>query len=105
MIKIRKYVEKLPVIDFGNNSVKIRVEKISMIASCDNRESPHTDLCNTRDSKIDVRVMADGFVYKIKYCAWCHEFVLYSQITLKLVHCTTLVSVAGIRRIEMTIPD
>ena len=73
-----------------------------MIASCENRQSPYTDLCNTRDSKNGIRVIADGFVYKSKYCALCHGFVSYSQITLELAHCNTSVNIAGI---EMTIPD
>lgn len=76
-----------------------------MVASCDNRESLYTSLCNTRDSKNDISVKADKFVNKSKYCALCHGFVSYSQITLELAHCSTSVIVAGKRSIEMTVSD
>ena len=65
MTKIRKFVEKLPVIDFGNTTIKTNFEKVSMVVSFENRQSSYVGLCNRRDSKHDVRVIADGFVYKI----------------------------------------
>ena len=37
MTGIRKYVKKLPVINFENDSVKVRVAKLAMAASCKNR--------------------------------------------------------------------
>ena len=40
MTKIKKHVKKLPAVNFKAYSVKVRVEKLPMVASCDNRESP-----------------------------------------------------------------
>ena len=50
----------------------------------------------------DIRVIADGFVYKNKYCALCHGFETYTPIELELLNCATSVNVSGI---GMTIPD
>ena len=100
--KIREYIEKLPVIEFKRTSVKIKVKKINMVASCDNKESPYIDLCNKRDSKNNVRVIADGFVYKNKYCALCHGFEKYNSAPLELVGCSNTTNIDGI---VMTVPD
>ena len=100
--KIRKYIKKLPVMEFKKTSVKIKVKKIHMVASCDDRKSPYTDLCNTRDSKNDIRVIADGFVYKNKYCALCHGFEKYNFAPLELVGCSNTTNITGT---VMTIPD
>ena len=100
--KIREYIKKLPVIEFKKTSVKIKVKKINMVASCDNKESPYIDLCNTRDSKNNVRVIADGFVYKNKYCALCHGFEKFNSAPLELVGCSNTTNIAGI---VMTVPD
>ena len=49
----------------------------------------------------DVRVIADGFVYKNKYCALCHGFS-YSPITLNLLECEKSANISGVK---MTVPD
>ena len=100
--KISKYIKKLPVIEFKKTSTKIKVKKIHMVASCDNRQSLYIDLCNTRDKKYDIRVIADGFVYRNKYCALCHGFTKYSLATLELVGCSNTTNNKGT---VMTVPD
>ena len=44
MTKIKKHVKKLPAINFKAYSVKVKVENLPMVATCDNRESPYIDL-------------------------------------------------------------
>ena len=85
VIEIRKHVKTLPVINFGNTTFKFNVEKLPMVASCENKQSYYAKLCNTRDSKNDIRVIADGFLYKNKYCALCHGFEMYTFGSLELV--------------------
>ena len=102
MTKIKKHVKKLPAVNFKAYSVKVRVEKLPMVASCDNRESPYTELCNTSDPKNDIRVIADGFVYKNKHCALCHGFQLYNLAPLTLVGCNNRIKISGA---VSTIPD
>ena len=85
MIEIGKHVKTLPVINFGNTTFKFNVEKLPMVASCDYRQSFYANLCNTRDSKKDIRVIADGFLYKNKYCALCLGFDMYTSGSLELV--------------------
>ena len=102
MTGIRKHVKNLPVINLEDYSVKVRVEKLPMVASCENKQSYDVDRCTRSDSKNDVRVIADGFVYKNKYCALCHGFTSYSQMTLELACSDIVVSSVGV---QMTIPD
>ena len=93
MTEIRNYVQTLPVSNIEGTAAKFKVEELPMVASCKNRQPPYND---------DIRVIADGFVYKIKYCALCHGFETYTPIELELLNCATSVNVSGI---GMTIPD
>lgn len=102
MTKIRKHVETLPIVNIADTSVKFRVEKLPMVASCGNKGSVYASRCNASDLSDYTSVMADGFVYKNKHCALCHGFEMYSNVSLALVNCNTSVNIAGI---EMTIPD
>lgn len=102
MTKIKKHVKKLPAINFKAYSVKVRVENLPMVATCDNRESPYINLCNTRDPKNDIRVIAAGFVYKNKHCALCHGFQVYNLAPLTLVDCSNRIKISGA---VSTIPD
>ena len=102
MTKIRKHVETLPIVNIADTSVKFRVERLPMVASCGNKGSVYASLCNANDSGDNTRVVADGFVYKNKHCAFCHGFEMYSNLVLELVNCRTSVDIAGIK---MTIPD
>ena len=95
MIEIRKYVKTLPVINFGNTTFKFNVEKLPMVASCENRQSYYANLCNTRDSKNDIRVIANGFLYKNKYCALCHGFEMYTFGSIELVSDSVSFNAAG----------
>ena len=45
--------------------------------------------------------MADGFVYKNKYCALCHGFS-YRFATLSLLNCKNSANISGVK---MTVPD
>ena len=102
MTKIRKHVKTLPIVNIADTSVKFRVEKLPMVASCGNEGSFYANLCNASDSGDETRVVADGFVYKNKHCALCHGYEIYSNLSLELVNCRTSVNIAGV---EMTIPD
>ena len=102
MINVRKHVETLPVIDMADSSVEFKVEKLPMVASCENEQSIYADLCNTVDLENNIWVMADGFLYKSKYCALCHGFESYTPLVLQLLNGATPVNISGI---GMTIPD
>ena len=102
MTKIRKHIETLPIVNIADTSVKFRVQKLPMVASCGNKGSVYASLCNASDPGDETRVIADGFVYKNKHCALCHGFEIYSNASLELVNCHTSVNIAGI---EMIIPD
>ena len=69
MTKIRKHIETLPIVNIADTSVKFRVEKLPMVASCGNKGSVYASLCNASDPGDETRVIADGFVYKNKHCA------------------------------------
>ena len=66
-----------------------------------NKHSPYASLCNGKDLSNDVRVIADGFVYKNKHCALCHGFS-YSSVTLNLLDCENSAKISGVK---MTVPD
>ena len=61
----------LPVVNTGNMLVKFYVQKYPMVASC-HRQSMYADLCNGDTSSNDVRVIADGLIYKSRYRVLCH---------------------------------
>ena len=98
--KMRKYMKHLPVINVDNLSVK--VEQIPMVGACDNTMSVHMDLCNQKDSINDVRVRAEGFIFKNQYCAECHGFHIYSTVTFELTDCNTTMKKSGETH---TLPD
>ena len=85
MHKIRKHVKTLPIVNVVHISVKFKVEKHPMVASCKNTQSVFADHCNKNDSSNDIRVIADGFIYKNKFCALCHGFQAYALGSLELV--------------------
>ena len=43
--------------------------------------------CNGNNSNKDIRIMADGFIYKKKHISLCHGFQNYFIITLKMKYC------------------
>ena len=102
MTKVTQYVTNLPVVDVGNISVKFSIEDVPTVVSCDDKLSSYADLCNKNDSSSDIRVIADGFVYKNKYCALCHGFGSHTSVSLELVACKTTVERSGIK---LTIPN
>ena len=97
MTKIKKLF-----VHIADTSLKFRVQKLPVVASCGNKGSVYARLCNASNLGDETRVIADGFVYKNKHCALCHGFEIYSNESLELVNCHTSVNIAGI---EMTIPD
>ena len=102
MTKVRQYITNLPVVDVGNISVKFSIEHVPTVASCDDKLSSYIDLCNKNDSSSDIRVIADGFVYKNKYCALCHGFGSHTSVSLEMVDCKTTVETSGIK---LTVPN
>ena len=100
--KMRKYMRYLPVINYDQLSVKFNVEQIPMVGACDNTMSVHMDLCNKKDSINDARVRAEGFIFKNQYCAECHGFHVYSNVTLELTYCNTTMKKSGETH---TLPD
>ena len=101
MTKMRSYVSYLPVTSNTNISSYLNVDQVKTVASCENKHSPYGSYCNGGDSSNDVRVIADGFVYKNKYCALCHGFS-YSFATLNLLNCKHSANISGVK---MTVPD
>ena len=101
MTNMRRYVTYLPVMSNANISSYFNVDQVPTVASCENKHSPYVSLCNGSDLSSDVRVIADGFVYKNKYCALCHGFS-YSPITLNLLECENSANISGVK---MTVPD
>ena len=99
---IRKHVETLPVINIEDNSIDFRVEKLPIVASCENKQSVYADLCSRYRSSVDVRVIADGFVYKNKYCALCHGFRIYTNAPLQLTSYNTFTEASSTK---LTIPN
>ena len=81
---VKQHVKTLPVIKTDDIRVKFEVATVPMVTSCDNKNSSYIDLCNKKDSSNDIRVIADGFIYRNKYCALCHGFKSYTFITLEL---------------------
>ena len=102
MHKIRKHVKTLPIVNTVDISVKFKVEKHLMVASCKNKLSVFADHCNKNDSSNDIRVIADGFIYKNKFCALCHGFQAYTFGSLELVGPKKTVKRNGIR---ITVPN
>ena len=100
MTNMRRYVSYLPVTSNTNISSYFNVNQVQTVASCENKDSPYASLCNGSDLNNDIRVIADGFVYKNKYCALCHGFS-YSFATLNL-ECENSADISGIR---VTVPD
>ena len=100
-LKVRRFVNYLPVTSNTNVSSYFRVDQVKTVTSCENKHSSYVSLCNGSDLSNNVRVIADGFVYKNKYCALCHGFS-YSPATLKLLGCENSSNISGI---EMTVPD
>ena len=98
LTSIRKHVKILPVVSIGNMPVKFCVQEYPIVASCD-RHSLYADLCSVDTSSNEVRVIADGFIYKNRYCALCHGFQTYSRIILELLSCKHL------NNNETTVPD
>lgn len=98
LTSIRNYVKTLPVVDTANMPVKFYIQQYPMVSSCD-RQSIYADFCNGGTSVNDVRVIADGFLYKNRYCALCHGFQTYSCITLEFLSCKHLINN------ETTVPD
>ena len=78
------------------------MKRYSMIALCKNRKSPCTYLCNRNGLNDDIRIIADGFLYKNKYCALCHGFESFTAMMLELLNCAASVNISGIKK---TIPD
>ena len=101
MTSIKKHVKTLPVFNVGSVSVKFRVARYPMVVSCD-KESPYASRCNGNNSSKDIRILADGFIYKNKYCALCHGFQIYSFLTLQLLDCKKSFDYFDT---EMTAPD
>ena len=101
MTKMRSYVSYLPVTSNTNISSYLNVDQVKTVASCENKHSPYGSYCNGGDSSNDVRVIADGFVYKNKYYALCHGFS-YSPVTLNLLDCENSANISGVK---MTVPD
>ena len=101
MTNRRRFVSCLPVTSNTNVSSFFNVDQVKAVASCENKHSPYASLCNGSDLSNDVRVIADGFVYKNKYCALCHGFS-YSFATLSLSECAHSTNTSGI---SMTVPD
>ena len=102
MTTIRKHVKTLPVINIADNSVDFRVEKLPIVASCENKQSVYANLCSRYRSSVDVRVIADGFVYKNKYCALCHGFRAYTNAPLQLTGYNTFTEASSTK---LTIPN
>ena len=102
MTTIRKHVKILPVVNIADNSVDFRVEKLPIVASCENKQSVYADLCSRYRSSIEVRVIADGFVYKNKYCALCHNFRAYTNAPLQLTGYNTFTEASSTK---LTIPN
>ena len=102
MHKIRRHVKTLPIVNIVDISVKFKVEKHPMVASCKNTQSVFADHCNKNDSSNDIRVIADGFIYKNKFCALCHGFQTYAFGSLELVGPTKSIKRNGI---DITVPD
>ena len=101
MTNMRRYASYLPVTSNTNISSYFNVDQVKTVTSCENEHSPYVSLCNGDDLSNDVRVIADGFVYKNKYCALCHGFS-YSFATLSLSKCKNSANISGVR---MTVPD
>ena len=99
---IRKHVKTLPVINIADNSVDFRVEKLPIVPSCENKQSVYADLCSRYRSSVDVRVIADGFVYKNKYCVLCQGFRTYSNAPLQLTGYNTFNEASSTK---LTIPN
>ena len=100
MTNMRRYVTNLPVTSNTNISSHFNVDQVPTVASCENKHSPYASLCNGGDLS-NVRVIADGVVYKNKYCALCHGFS-YSFATLNLLDCENS---ANISDVKMIVPD
>ena len=101
MANMKRYVSYLPVTSNTNISSFFFVEQVPTVVYCDNKHSPYASLCNGGDSSNEVRMIADGFVYKNKYCALYHGFSYYFAI-LSLLNCKNSANISGIK---MTIPD
>ena len=101
MTNMRRYVTYLPVTSNTNISSYFNVHQVQTITSCENKHSPYASPCNGSDLSNDIRVIADGFVYKNKYCALCHGFP-YSFATLNILDCKNSANISGVK---MTVPD
>ena len=101
MTNMRRCVSYLRVTSNINISSYFLVEEVPTFASCENKHSPYASVCSGSDLNNDVRVIADGFVYKNKYCALCHGFP-YSFANLNLLGCKNSATISGI---NMTVPD
>ena len=101
MTNMTRYVSNLSVTSNTNISSYFNVDEVQTVTFCENKHSPYASLCNGNDSSNDVRVIADGFVYKNKYCALCHGFS-YSFATLNLLNCKHSGNISGVK---MTVPD
>ena len=93
--KMRKYMKHLPVIIFDNISVKFEVGQIPMTAACNETNSIYMDHCNKKDSINDIRVKAEEFIFKTQYCAECHGFKAYNNVTFELANCNTKIKISG----------
>ena len=98
---MRRYVNYLPVTSNTNISSYFNVDQVPTVTSCENEHWSYVSRCNGDDLSNDVRVIADRFVYKNKYCALCHGFS-YSFATLNLLNCKNSANVSGVK---MIVPD
>ena len=101
MTNMRRHVNYLPVTSNENISSYFKVDQVQTVTSCENNQSPYSSLCNEIDSSIDIRVIADGIVYKNKYCALCHGFS-FSFATFNLLNCQNTANFSGVK---MIVPD
>ena len=102
MTTIRKHVETLPVVKIKNISIKVSIEELPMVVSCQNKQSNYESNCNKNHSGNDIGVMADKFLYKNKYCALCHGFNEFNYITLEVIGCKTPANNSGVK---ITVPS
>ena len=51
------------------------------------KSHPMQTPCNGNNSNKDIRIMADGFIYKKNHWSLCHGFQNYFNITLKMKYC------------------
>ena len=88
MTTMTKHVKTLPV-KIKNISIKFSIEELPMVVTCKNNQSNYESNCNKNRLSNDIGVIADKFLYKNKYCAFCHGFNEFNYITLELIGCKT----------------